>query len=59
MPGVAGVLLDHVDHDPAQARVLAVAPRPLREPVEARAAALGYTFRYPELDIALRGIFGG
>lgn len=27
--------------------------------IPARAAALGYTFRYPELDIALRGIFGG
>jgi NAD dependent epimerase/dehydratase family enzyme len=26
--------------------------------IPARAQALGYHFRYPELDIAFRGIFG-
>jgi NAD dependent epimerase/dehydratase family enzyme len=26
--------------------------------IPARAIALGYHFRYPELDIAFRGIFG-
>ena len=33
-----------------------VAHRPARHP--ARAQAHGYHFRYPEIDMAFRGIFG-